>query len=257
MILISEKINGKRRHSPSCLVLFLVVLVFPSTFSFPIEAAGRPSTDHLVGFFDTVVFGSEIDDRLKSLVIARWKTPLRIAIKGYVNENHIRIIRQHLAVIKKLTGITIEKVEAPENPENLTILFLAGEEMGNVKIKGVDASYIEKIAAPQSCYFISFKKPPDTIVRGVIVVNKDRPDEVTEHCLLEELVQSMGLPNDTNMLRPSIFSDYDRLTSLSRHDEILIRTLYDERMTEGLDRPSALNVAREIIADWDRRLPAE
>ncbi len=240
-----------------CLRNAVLPLVFIVTLSLPAHTAGRPSIDQLVGFFETVVFGSEYDDRLESLVVARWSDPLRISVKGHASENHIQIIRQHLAVIKKLTGIQIEKVDAPENPENLTILFLAGPEMKNVKIKGVDKNYIETIAAHQTCFFISFKKPPDTIVRGIIVVNKDRKEEVTAHCLLEEIVQNLGLPNDTNMLRPSIFSDADQLTSLSRHDEILIRTLYDPRMTEGLDRASALNVARKIITDWDQRLPLD
>ncbi|NQV44892.1 MAG: DUF2927 domain-containing protein [Rhodospirillales bacterium] len=220
-------------------------------------SAERPAIDHLVGFFETVVFGSEIDDRMESLVIARWIGPLRIGIKGQASDSHIQTVRRHLSVIKNLTGVDIEKVNAPDKPENLTILFLPPEEMGKVKIKGVNPEYIRQIASPLSCYFLSFKKPPDSIVRGVIVVNKQRSDEAIEHCLLEELVQSMGLPNDTDMLRPSIFSDHDRITKLSRSDEILLRTLYDERMTEGLGREEALLVARVIITDWDQRLPLQ
>ncbi len=231
------------------LVFALCVLV-PSA-----QSAGRPSIDHLVSFFETVVFGAEIDDRMKSLVIARWTGALRIRVKGQASPENIQSIRRHLAVIKKLTGINIEKVEAPEKPENLTILFLPAMEMSKVKINGVDPDYIRQIAAPLSCYFLSFKKPPDTIVRAVIVVNTQRSDEAINHCLLEELVQSMGLPNDTDMLRPSIFSDNDQLFALSRSDKILLRTLYDERMTEGLGLDAALNVAREIITDWDQRLP--
>lgn len=219
------------------------------------QSAGRPSIDHLVGFFETVVFGAEIDDRMKSLVIARWGGALRISVKGQATPEHIQSVRRHLAVIKNLTGISIEKVEAPEKPENLTILFLPATEMAKVKIKGVDPAYIRQIAGPLSCYFLSFKKPPDTIVRGVIVVNTQRTEDAIDHCLLEELVQSMGLPNDTDMLRPSIFSDHDQLFSLSRSDEILLRTLYDARMTEGLGHDAALNVARKIISDWDQRLP--
>lgn len=231
-------------------LVIAVCLLVPPAYS-----AGRPSIDHLVGFFETVVFGSEIDDRMKSMVVARWTEPLRISIKGQATPEDIQSIRRHLAVIKEITGITIEKVEPPEKPANLTIWFVPALEMGAVTINGVEPDYIRQIAAPLSCYFLSFKKSPDSIVRGVIVVNAQRPYEATNHCLLEELVQSMGLPNDTDMLRPSIFSDQDRLFSLSRSDEILVRTLYDDRMTEGLGVEEALRVAREIITDWDQRLP--
>lgn len=239
-------------------VLYYFTLIISTIFlAQPTHAAGRPTIEHLVGFFETVVFGSEIDDRLKYPILARWTGPLRINVKGDASPEHIESIKSHLTIITKLTGIPIEKIEAPEKPENLTILFLPALEMGNVEINGVDPEYIRKLSAPRSCYFISFKYPPDSIIRSVIVVNSQRSDEEINHCLLEELVQSMGLPNDTDMLRPSIFSDHDRLSVLSRSDEILIRTLYDGRMTEGLEKASALRVAREIIEDWDRRLPTQ
>lgn len=223
--------------------------------SAPAMSAGRPSIDHLVGFFESVVFGSEIIPNMKASVVARWTGPLRISIQGRATPAHIQTVQRHLATIQKLTDVRFEKVEAPDRPENLTIAFLPALEMGNVSINGVDPAYIRQIAAPLTCYFLSFKKPPDTIIRGLIVVNAQRSEAEIEHCLLEELVQSMGLPNDTNMLRPSIFSDHDQLLAISRSDEILLRTLYDERMTEGLGRDEALNVARRIITDWDRRLP--
>lgn len=219
------------------------------------HGAGRPTIDQLVGFFDTVVFGSEIDARMKASVIARWTGPIRISIKGQSKPEHIAAIQNHLGAIRDLTGVRFEKVERPEKPENITILFLPAMEMSKVSVNGVDPEYIQKLAAPLSCYFLSFKKPPDTIIRGVIVVNAQRDTSAIDHCLLEELVQVMGLPNDTNMLRPSIFSDRDQLHVLSRHDEILLRTLYDERMTEGLGREAGLNVARRIMTDWDQRLP--
>ena len=97
--------------------------------------------------------------------IARWTEPLRIGIKGQASDTHIQTVRRYLSMIKNLTGIDIEKVNPPDKPENLTILFLPPEEMGKVKIKGVDPKYIHQIAAPLSCYFLSFKKPPDSIVR--------------------------------------------------------------------------------------------
>lgn len=241
----------RKRINISFYSIVIAALLVPLT----LHAAGRPSIDHLVGFFEEVVFGSELDKRLEALVVARWVDPLRISIKGQASPDHIKAVRHHLAALKKMTGITFDKVSPPDKPANLTLLFLPAIEMSKLKIKGVDPEIIKNAAAPLTCFFLTSKKPPDTIVWGIIVINVQRTLEAIDHCLLEELVQSLGLPNDTDMLRPSIFSDKDRLLELSRSDEILLRTLYDERMTEGLDRESALNVARRIIADWDQRLP--
>ncbi len=237
--------------------LLIIVCVFLSlwTAAGGVRAAGRPSVEHLVGFFETVVFGAEIDQRMKSTVVARWTQPLRIALKGNVTQAHQDIIRRHLARITQLTGITIEPVSAPDKPENIAIVFVPAARMSNIKINNVSPDTIAQLAGPRSCYFLSFKSPPDQIIGSVIVVNVERDMKAIDHCLLEELVQSMGLPNDTDMLRPSIFSDHDHLVTLSRSDEILLRTLYDPRMTEGLGIAEALNVARRIITDLNSSLP--
>ena len=121
------------------------------------------------------------------------------------------------------------------------------------KVRGgkVDASLVNRLAAPRGCYFLSWKKPPSRIIKSVVVVNKDRDDSGINHCLLEELTQSLGLPNDSDMMRPSLFSDRDRLYELSPTDTILLRTLYDPRMKPGLPRTAALAVARKIMAELD------
>ena len=107
--------------------------------------------------------------------------------------------------------------------------------MAKISIDTVDPQLIQTLAGPRSCYFLSFKKPADQIVRSIIVINEQRSIEAIDHCLLEELVQSMGLPNDTDVMRPSIFSDKDRMVSLSRNDELLLRTVYDPRLKAGLE----------------------
>tara|TARA_B100001971_G_C17800261_1_gene339001 strand:+ start:342 stop:572 length:231 start_codon:yes stop_codon:yes gene_type:complete len=65
--------------------------------------------------------------------------------------------------------------------------------------------------------------------------------------LLEELSQSLGLPNDSPLVTPSIFSTRDRLTKLSFIDKVLIRTLYDPRLKVGTPKALALRQVRAII----------
>jgi hypothetical protein len=84
--------------------------------------------------------------------------------------------------------------------------------------------------------------------RAFVVVNTERDGFLIDHCLLEELTQSLGLPNDTDFLRPSIFSDHDTLRKLSPTDEILIRTLYHKRMFAGMTHKAAMTMARLLIA---------
>ena len=114
---------------------------------------------------------------------------------------------------------------------------------------------IAKLASHGGCYFLTWKKPASRIIKVVIVVNSERDKFGINHCLLEEIAQSLGLPNDSDLMRPSLFSDRDQLTEPSRTDKILLKALYHPRMKAGLARTEALRGARKIIAELDYVLP--
>ncbi len=215
---------------------------------------GRPTVDKLVATFDDVVFGAEIDETMRSKVVAKWNGDLRISVKGQAKESHIKYLRRHLDSILDITGLSISAVDGDEKPENVTVVFVPRVQMSKIKIDTVDPKLIRTLSGPGSCYFLAFRDPPDAIVRSIIVVNNERSSRAINHCLLEEVLQSLGLPNDSDLIRPSVFSDLDTVTSIQRTDEILVRTLYDPRLTPGMNRDEALVVARQVIAELDAQL---
>jgi len=216
---------------------------------------GRPTVDKLLATFDDVVFGAEIEASARAKVVAKWQEPLRITVKGHHKELHINYLREHLKTVRELTGLSLAAVEPGSNPENVTLIFVPRIQMSKISVNTVDPKTIQTLSGPGSCYFLSFRDPPDTILRSVIVINNERTSRAINHCLLEETVQSLGLPNDSNLIRPSVFSDLDSETELTRSDRILVQTLYDPRLLPGTPREQALVVARTIIEELDSRLP--
>ena len=146
-------------------------------------------------------------------------------------------------------------MKAGQKGQNLDLIFVPRAQMGKISIPGVDPKLIAKLAAPGGCYFLSWKKPEKRIVKAVIVVNSERDKFGINHCLLEEISQSLGLPNDSDLIRPSIFSDRDQLTEPSRTDKILLKALYHPRLKAGLARREAIRAVRKIIAELDYVLP--
>jgi hypothetical protein len=69
------------------------------------------------------------------------------------------------------------------------------------------------------------------------------------------MTQSLGLPNDSNLIDPSIFSDSSRQTNLSRTDLIILKALYDPQLKPGMPKAEALVKVREVIAELDKKLP--
>ena len=218
------------------------------------DATRRPTVEGIVNLFEMVVFGSEYDPKLASKAIAKWQSPIRLAIQGKPGDRHLEFLGRHAATLSNLTGLSIELVK-PGEVANITIAFVPRAKMSKIQIGGVPQDMIERLAAPGGCYFISWQKPVGTIIGAAIVVNTDRDNAMVNHCMLEELTQSLGMPNDTDVLRPSIFSDNDHLYELSRSDTIVVRTLYDPRLRSGMPKIESLKIVPAIIRDLDARLP--
>lgn len=91
--------------------------------------------------------------------------------------------------------------------------------------------------------------PKGTIVAGVVVIRSELPDALLQGCVEEELSQIMGLLNDDPAVRPSIFNDDQEFALLTRHDELLLRILYDRRLAPGMTPAVAMPIVERIIAE--------
>lgn len=252
----TSKRGGKGLTSAGRCAGVVLALVLSAAAALPARAdASRPGIDALVRYFDTIVFGAEIDPTLASKELAKWDQPLKISLQGQPKPIHRAFVVAHAKTLANLTGLSVNVQPPGDKSGNVTIVFVARAEMARIKIPQVTPQQLSRLAAPGGCYFISYKKPLKRIIRAVIVVNLEREEDRINHCILEELIQSSGLPNDSNDMRPSLFSDYDHLLKPSRTDTILIKTLYDPRMKAGLSRDDTLKAAKAIIAEFDAKLP--
>ncbi len=59
----------------------------------------------------------------------------------------------------------------------------------------------------------------------------------------------MGLLNDDENVRPSIFNDDQEFALLTRHDELLLRILYDRRLAPGMSPETAMPIVDQIVAE--------
>ena len=65
-------------------------------------------------------------------------------------------------------------------------------------------------------------------------------------CVEEELAQIMGLPNDDDDVRPSIFNDDDEFGRLTSMDEAMLGMLYNPRLSPGMDADTARPIVRAL-----------
>jgi hypothetical protein len=240
----------------------------------PSVAADRPSPADLAAFFTEVAFGSEY---LKNgtPVIQKWLEPIRISvseIEGKLidkpgggkelkldhakpSREHINLIRKHLRVLLGLTGVRSESVKESGKPANFFIKFVPRLAMhAPFLAKGVDPALLKKLAAPGVCYFLTLADK-GSINWATVIVNNQLSPEAMDACLLEELTQTLGLVNDSDKIKPSVFKNKAIPRELNRTDIILIKTLYDNRLPPGMVKKQALRRVNKIVAELDKKMP--
>ncbi len=232
------------------------------------EAAERPDSRALTDFFNDVVFGAEYKHLTgKSQVVQKWVNPIRISVssmKGGLRklpngkldlklenqrppEYPVKMIRKHLKTLVKLTGVVVEDGKKVGKPANLFIKIVPRLAMhAPFLAPKVDPNTLKELARHGVCFFL-FNQNKGEITQATIIVNSELPEDRLDACLLEEMAQTLGLPNDSDIVQPSIFNQRSVRTSLSRSDIILIATLYDEKLKPGMPAEQARTIAAGII----------
>ncbi len=216
----------------------------------PDAVAAPLSLDKYVEFFDIVAFGSEIASAHSTTIVRKWPGKvIKFKIAGLAKEAafYRPQIAKHAKALKTFTGIQFQEIGGREPGEDLIFVFARAKTMMDAgRLLEKDERVLREVSRG-NCYFLSYNMPDGRIVKGLIAVNSELPRLQIEHCLLEEMAQSMGLRNDSPLVSPSIFNDREKQMSLTLIDKVLLRTLYDKRMKAGLPRTQALQKARKIV----------
>jgi len=258
------------------LTIFLLVGLAGLAPRSALAEAGLPTEKSLTRFFEAVVFGAEYDEMTReSTVVKKWVSPIRASITALDGElsakagggkelklknvrpkdAHVNFIRKHLGTLVKLTGITTEDAKQTGQKANYFIKFVPRLAMHAPSlINGASPGLLRKLAGPGVCYFLTAANIKGEIIWATIIVNNQMTDQQIDSCLLEEMTQTMGLPNDSDIVQPSIFNNRSVLNRLTRNDLIVTATLYDERLTPGMARGKAVAKAGSIIGDMLNRL---
>ena len=96
---------------------------------------------------------------------------------------------------------------------------------------------------------ISTDPEDDSLAVGIILMKAELSGDFRRACLTEEFAQVFGLINDDPDARPSIFNDDQEFIELTRHDEYLLRVLYDPRLRAGMTEAEAAPLVRRIVRD--------
>lgn len=195
--------------------------------------------------------------------LRRWDGPIRMSVTFgdtvplAQRDADLANVSTFAARLSRVTGVPIE---ITDRAPNFHVLFLGeddrrayGDELRAIIPNISDATVRNFVNLPrdQLCFVIgTFMPGQASYSKAVAMIRAEHPSLMRSACIHEELAQGMGLANDSPAARPSIFNDDEEFALLTRHDELLLRMLYDPRLQTGMDAATAAPIARQIARDY-------
>ncbi len=215
-------------------------------------------------FDEYVARGGDLKAQATLSKLRRWETPIRMrlafgdTVPSQIRAKDYGIVQTYAKRLSDLTGVPISFGASAQNANfhvyivNEEDRLRLGPELNQIA-PGLSEStvrYTLNLPKDQLCLVIGiFKADGVTYDRAVAIIRGEHPDLLRLTCVHEELAQGMGLANDYSRASPSIFNDNEEFGTLTRHDELLLKMLYDKRLRTGMTAAEAAPIAREIARE--------
>ncbi len=159
-------------------------------------------------------------------VVKKWESDVRIKVHGKYSNRDEEELDDIIHELSELTGLSIKRVT---KDANINIYYVPQS-----KFKKYIPQYNED--NPQDGLFAVLPDANYVYYKATICI-EDRLDQLRKlHLLREELTQSLGLPNDSELYFNSVFQQnpQHKPTEYSNLDKEVIRLLYDRNIKPGM-----------------------
>ena len=228
------------------------------------------STQNLIENFEKIALyneyiikNNEFISQEKESNLKRWNRAIKINIIHGENSSNkqIKIDKKNISIFtRRLASITGLEMSISEVNGNFIILFLDlderrdfGQKLSQLMPQLTPAMIKTITSSPRStfCSAFSLSEPPKNYeyTAALVLIKSEHSKVMRKSCIHEEMAQSLGLTNDSKSARPSIFNDDEEFALLTRHDELLLKILYDKRLEPGMNNKIALPIVRQIAEE--------
>ena len=237
-----------RRTSIFAPLLFLVFPLFTllsfNVVSTPLTWLDKTFVEN--AFYD-VALQHEYSQGNKPL--AKWKQPINIWVDHRVGDKvlHQELTELHIRHLSEVTQHPI-KIVSKESEANIKWIYTRQSKWI------AEAKTILKLKSTQHLNSAICTAGYRTNLKGEIVyagivipVDQARSRGKLVACIVEEITQVLGLPNDSDKAYPSIFNDHTPEDLLSPLDIVLLKLLYESELKAGMTKAQAKPMVRKIL----------
>ncbi|WP_298678004.1 DUF2927 domain-containing protein [uncultured Lentibacter sp.] len=215
-----------------------------------------------IAFYDEHSGGELSQSRAEVSRFHPWRGPVRIA--GYFGPSVSAAQRSQdsetlRSYASRLARITAQPITTDAANPNFHVLFMGADDNDALRetVRKVwpdfPASRLDRLTQlPRDIYCLVHTNTPSAAwgrERAIALIRAEHPDLMRLSCIHEELAQGLGLSNDSPFARPSIFNDDEEFATLTSHDELLLKMLYDPRLKSGMSLEAAQPIIRQIAQE--------
>ncbi len=213
--------------------------------------------------FETISEDWQVNETPSNL--RRYDQPVRVRIVNGAStpesdaQFNATAVAQYTRRLARITGLDM-KVANDGERANMVVFFLSREEQPRAARqlgryvtappRDVENAFgnspVDLLCA---AFSLSDARTPDSYRASVILIKSEHSIAQRNACVQEEMAQALGLTNDSRAARPSIFNDNEEFAALTRHDELLLRILYDFRLKSGMSPAAVRPLLAAIIED--------
>lgn len=183
--------------------------------------------------------------------LVKWTQPIRVFMRSDAGNASLQrqLLTVHMQHLGMITGHPIDFVTTPDQA-NIFVVF--------TKLDQVEATVRQYIGDPDRIraaldeaiclgnFKINRKK---SIQNGTIIIPVDYARQRGRFldCIVEEITQLLGLPNDSDEVYPSIFNDLSVDSYLSPLDYLLLKILYSDKLVPGMTPDQVRQILPSIV----------
>tara|TARA_R110000824_G_scaffold60460_1_gene161614 strand:- start:134 stop:970 length:837 start_codon:yes stop_codon:yes gene_type:complete len=249
------------RFKFSLFVLSLVLALYPVT---PLRAADNGEAARLVQKFETAISISSTWPRSlrqeERQVVRKWTVDLGIAFYTDIKPEKIHLTTQggmydimfnYLPVMSQYMGIPMRVLFKRERKNSqIDIWYVHPDRITKWLAESGFSQEIAARAVRNTACGIDVSELDQGIIPVTVSVRIDANPIVAPHCMFSGLLAALGLPGYMSEPQLSLTKVAgETVEALTNDVRILLRTLYDTRITNGMPVKEAVAQARVIIPE--------
>lgn len=188
--------------------------------------------------------------------LVKWQQPIKLWVDHKVADKplHEELINAHLSDLSRITGHPIKRVSARTQANVIWIFTRESQWREDVRNElGKGALLHMHGAICKAGYKLNQQNGSISSAAIIIPVDQAREHGKLLACIVEEMTQIMGLPNDAESAFPSIFNDETPEDLLSPLDVVLLQLLYEPELMPGMTVSQVTPLLKKKIEAYQKQ----